>query len=117
VRDIYADDFVIFSEDREWLEKQTDKIKIFLYEELKLELHPDKVFIKTLASGMDFLGWVNFSDHRVLRTATKKRMFRKTKDNPIMETLSSYLGMLGHGNGRKLIKKYLDKFIAVAQKL
>src|SRR3989338_9287083 len=33
-----------------------------------------KIFIKTIASGVDFLGMVNFSDYRVLRTKTKKRM-------------------------------------------
>lgn len=104
----YADDFAIFSEDKKWLKNHIKSIGIFLDEKLKLELHPDKVFIKTLASGMDFLGWVNFSDHRVLRTATKRRMFRKIKENPRPETLSSYLGILGHGNGRKLKSKITD---------
>jgi len=99
----YADDFVIFSEDKKLLENMISEIKEFLEKELKLELHPDKVFIKTLASGMDFLGWVNFTDHRVLRTATKRRMFRKlNENNSKLETLNSYLGMLGHGNGQKL---------------
>lgn len=71
----------------------------FLREKLKLELHPDKVFIKTLASGVDFLGWVHFPDHRVLRTATKKRMIRRIKETEGKEgVVQSYLGMLGHGN-------------------
>lgn len=56
----YSDDFVIFSESKEQLENMVSPIKIFLKEKLKLEIHPDKVFIKTLASGMDFLGTVNF---------------------------------------------------------
>src|SRR3989344_8678641 len=72
----YADDFVIISPDKQWLERLLLEIAKFLEEKLKLKLHPDKVFIKTIASGLDFLGWVHFSDHRVLRTATKKRMFR-----------------------------------------
>ena len=53
------------------------KIADFLYEHLKLELHPDKLFIKTLASGVDFLGYVHFPDHWVLRTATKRRMLKR----------------------------------------
>src|SRR6476620_174680 len=64
----YADDFVLLSARRECLESQLDPTARFLGEELKLSLHPDKVFIKTVASGTDFLGWVHFSDHRVLRT-------------------------------------------------
>ena len=43
--------------------------------ELKLELHPKKISIKTLSSGIDFLGVINFFDYKILRTKTKKRMF------------------------------------------
>jgi retron-type reverse transcriptase len=47
----YADDFVILGEDKEYLKELLTKISIFLSESLKLSLHPDKVFIKTIASG------------------------------------------------------------------
>ena len=57
----YADDFVILSEDKKYLEDLILKINNFLKNSLKLQMHPDKVFIKTLSSGVDFLGWVNFS--------------------------------------------------------
>jgi hypothetical protein len=82
---------------------------MFLEEKLRLHLHPDKVFIKTLASGVDFLGWVHFPSHRVLRTATKKRMFRRLAERKGSEgeeaTEQSYLGMLLHGNANKLQQK------------
>ena len=78
---------------------------MFLKDKLKLELHPDKVFIKTLASGVDFLGWVHFPKHRVLRTSTKRRMLRRLRDNLKEESKQSYLGMLKHGNAYKLAKK------------
>jgi len=99
----YADDFVFLSEDKQSLEMLLSRVEEFLREQLKLELHPDKVFIKTLASGVDFLGWVHFPDHRVLRTATKKRMFRNIKAvDGKEETVQSYLRMLQHGNAHKL---------------
>lgn len=99
----YADDFVIFGEDKEYLEDILKQMKEFLEDKLRLQMHPDKVFIKTLASGVDFLGWVNFPTHRVLRTATKKRMFRNLKGNEYKEeSIQSYLGMLSHGNSYKL---------------
>ena len=69
---------------------------------LKLTLHPDKVFIKTIYSGVDFLGWINFSDHRILRGKTKNRMLKRIKKNPSVETLNSYLGMLRNGNAEKI---------------
>ena len=101
----YADDFVILSDNKIWLGSIIEPIKDFLKERLSLKLHPDKVFIKTIASGIDFLGWVHFPNHRVLRTTTKRRMFaRLSKDNR-PQVASSYLGLVQHGNAHKLKEK------------
>lgn len=100
----YADDFVILSDNKSQLEELIPRISYFLDENLKLHLHPSKVFIKTLVSGVDFLGWINFHDHRVLRTTTKRRMFRRIKESPVLTTINSYLGLLKHGNANKLQK-------------
>ncbi len=101
----YADDFVILHEDKNYLENMLPKIEKFLETQLKLPLHPDKIFIKTLASGVDFLGWVHFPHHRVPRTSTKKRMLRNLKDNPKDGSLSSYRGLLSHGDTHELQQK------------
>ena len=106
----YADDFVILSDNKKELEDLISPISEFLFEKLKLQLHPNKVSIKTLNSGVDFLGWINFPEHRILRTATKRRMFRRIKESPTSETLNSYLGLLGHGDIYKLRKKILYIF-------
>lgn len=106
----YADDFVLMSEDKAWLEEQISKIEHFLDEVLSLHLHPDKVSIRSLASGVDFLGWVNFPDHRVLRAATSRRMQRRIAENPTEETLQSYLGLLKHGNTERLTKTILNEY-------
>ncbi|MHB1086555.1 MAG: reverse transcriptase domain-containing protein [Minisyncoccota bacterium] len=104
----YADDFVLLSVSRSDLDILLSRIDGFLRERLKLELHPNKVFIKTLASGVDFLGWVHFPDHRVLRTATKRRMLRTLDRESSEASKQSYLGMLGHGNARKLQRTVAD---------
>jgi len=98
----YADDFVIFSEDKEYLKSVIPEITDLLGKKLKLEIHPNKISIKTLTSGVDFLGWINFPDYRVLRTSTKKRMLKKIRENPKSESVASYIGMLKHGNAGKL---------------
>jgi len=107
----YADDFIFFSQDRRELESIISIISTFLQEKLKVIIHPKKIFIKTLASGVDFLGWVHFSRHRVLRTSTKWRMFRNLESNQKEEVLCSYLGMLSHGNGQKLVQTITKNFI------
>jgi len=95
----YADDFVVLSMDKEWLKNIVPVISNFLISSLKLRIHPGKVSIKTVASGVDFLGWVSFSDHLVLRGTTKKRMFRNiTSSRRKSGTVQSYLGLIKHGN-------------------
>ncbi len=108
----YADDFAFFSQNKSELESFIRYIVHFLRTELKLELHPDKVFIKTIYSGVDFLGWVHFSHYRVLRTVTKRRMMKNLSNNSSLETKASYLGMLKWGNTYKL-REIIDDIIWV----
>lgn len=104
----YADDFVFFHEDRKVLETWLEKIGTFLTSKLKLELHPNKVLIKTLASGVDFLGWVHFPHHRMIRTTTRRRMIKNLSVNQAPETIASYKGLLAHGNAHRLSTEYLQ---------
>ncbi len=90
----YADDFVLLSDNRDELIENLQSIGGFLESKLKLTLHPQKVSISTFASGVDFLGWVHFPHHHVLRTVTKRRVIlRYSKLNE-----SSHQGLLCHGD-------------------
>lgn len=106
----YADDFVFLSPDREELLVALPKVSSFLQGTLHLDLHPDKVWLKTLASGVDFLGWVHFPYHRILRTKTKKRMLKRLVKNPESATFNSYEGMLKHGNAYGLGQNLLNQY-------
>jgi len=103
----YCDDFVIFSQNKNNLENLISIIGNFLQNEFKLALHPNKVFIKTIYSGVDYLGWKNFKDHRILRKVTKERMLKNLKKGFKKEILNSYLGLLSHGNTGKLKSRIL----------
>jgi RNA-directed DNA polymerase len=94
----YADDFVILLENKNYLEELLPKIELFLQEKLHLSLHPDKVFIQTYGSGVDFLGWTHFPYHRSIRTTTKKKILKSLKGYPRPQTVNSYRGLLGHGD-------------------
>jgi len=107
----YADDFVILSENSSYLEDMIPIIQGFLQNELKLEIHPNKIFIKTFSSGVDFLGWANFSDHRILRNTTKNRILKKISDTYNPKTLASYFGLLSHGNTSKIKNKIIKLYI------
>lgn len=108
----YADDFVIMHHEKGVLVDILPKVQSFLNEQLKLSLHPDKVFIKTASSGLDFLGWVHFPNHRVLRASTKRRMFKRLKTSEgKMEVVISYLGLISHGNSKKLRNRIEVEYI------
>ena len=75
----YCDDFIILSSDQHHLRCLTDKISIFLANHLQLELHPKKVILRKLRKDIDFVGYVFFSHHRLVRTKTKQRMKKRLK--------------------------------------
>src|SRR3989344_2446084 len=110
----YADDFIILSESREYLEGLITSIKEFLNSKLTLSLHPQKIEIKNYYLGVDFLGYVIFPHFVLPRTKTKRRIFKKIyqkvqlyKMNKISsgllnQSVQSYLGYLGHANAYRL---------------
>lgn len=106
----YADDFVFLSDDREYLKNLIPEIQAFLSEKLKLTLHPSKLFLQTVFSGVDFLGWKHFVDHRLLRQTTRKRMLKRIALSPTNETLQSYLGLLRYGNSVKAKEELLNEY-------
>ena len=99
----YTDDFVILDKNKEFLEELIIPINNFLKNKLNLCLHPDKIIIRKYNQGIDFLGYVTLPYHRVLRTKTKRRMFKRVNH----KNLQSYLGVLKHCNSYKLEKKLL----------
>jgi len=116
----YCDDFIILSEDKESLEEQIEPIQKFLWDSLKLELHDNKVFIRKFRQGIDFLGYVILPHYRVLRTKTKRRIFKKISqkksdllngkisEESFDHTFQSYLGILKHCSGYKIRKQITD---------
>lgn len=110
----YCDDFIILNNDYERLVKIIPRIDKFLADNLKLSLHPHKIQIRKISQGIDFLGYVVLPHHIVLRTKTKRRMFKKLRQKWLdlesgritpesyNQTLQSYLGILKHGNNFNL---------------
>ncbi|MCK9379356.1 MAG: RNA-directed DNA polymerase, partial [Candidatus Moranbacteria bacterium] len=108
----YCDDFVILSDNEEYLKSLISKISEFLKANLKLNLHPNKIIIRKFIQGVDFLGYVIFPHHKILRTKTKRRMMKKISLNyktlrerliseeEFNQSLQSYLGILRYCDGR-----------------
>jgi RNA-directed DNA polymerase len=106
----YCDDFIILSSNASELSDLITPIRTFLEERLFLDLHPSKIILRPLHQGIDFLGYIQFFNYRLLRTRTKNRMLHKLKINDakflnhhidasqMNQCLQSYLGILSHAH-------------------
>jgi len=118
----YCDDFIILDRSKEQLNYYLEKIRDFCWQNLLLELHPNKVEIRKLHLGTDFLGYVSLFSHTVLRTRTKKRIFRRLgilkmefesgriEKDKLDHVTNSYLGMLKHCKGEKIKERIKEIF-------
>lgn len=75
----YMDDFLILDSSKKKLRQIKTEIREFLRNRLKLELHPRKANIFPIEKGINFLGYQNFKDYRLLRKNTVKRFIKRTK--------------------------------------
>lgn len=110
----YADDFLVVSRDKSYLLSLIPEMRVFLKENLSLSLHPRKVTLKRWNQGIDFLGYISFPHHAILRPKTKRRILRvirgkvgEYKRGEIMEeelnqSVQSYKGLLQHCRGRNV---------------
>jgi len=110
----YTDDFIILSQNKNYLTGLLDEMRYFLKYRLKIELHPDKIKFYTLKSGIDFLGYIVFPYHILPRHKTKKRIFRKIRQriaevkngelsyDSLYQVIQSYLGFFTHCNSFRI---------------
>jgi hypothetical protein len=118
----YTDDFVIVSDNIDYLQNILPSIRAFLKEKLLLDLHPRKVEIRRCTRGIDFLGYVVLPYHTVVRTKTKKRMMRKLREQvtrfrngqineaTLKGSLQSYMGVLSHADAHILGQELESQF-------
>lgn len=75
----YMDDFLILGTDKRRLRDERERIRVFLRDTLKLELHPKKSEVFPIDDGIDFLGYVIRGRERLLRKSTVKRIMKKRR--------------------------------------
>lgn len=118
----YMDDIIILDNDKERLKEYGRRMTQFLEERLHLNFN-NKTALRPVRVGCEFVGFVIYNDHVILRKSTTlrmKRTLRKTRqdyhDNLITfkeanATMQSYLAMLSHVDCKKFKEKLLDEFV------
>lgn len=117
----YMDDFFVLHHDRIYLKQLRDEINFFLQDELRLSLHPKKLTIRNVSTGVPFVGYRIFYDHTLVRGNTLQRIERhyRSKEKQVKrgtlatqklaQTQASIYGHLKHANAYGLRKKLLNK--------
>jgi len=118
----YADDFVIVSSSIDYLQDLLPVIESFLSHRLHLKLHPNKISIRKVGQGVDFLGFIILPRYRLVRTKTRQRIFKKLKtrvdeykagkiaEEALNQSLQSFLGVFAHANSYELTEKLKNQF-------
>ena len=123
----YVDDFVLVHQNREQLVAWRGQIEHFLSERLRLALKPEDR-LKPLRAGIDFLGYVIYPTHivvrrRVIAHARQKldAWHRKHSTNgkisatagereELRSTCASYAGHFSHANSRRLRRCFRARY-------
>ena len=103
----YADDIVILSNSKEHLHQILSDIKHYLNDNLKLKIKKNYQVFPVEARGIDFVGYVFYHTHTLLRKSIKKRFAKAISKKKNKQTIAAYNGWTKHCNAKHLLKKLL----------
>lgn len=104
----YADDMVILGNDKAELHKLLNDIRSYLDKNLNLSLKENYQIFPIASRGIDFVGYVFYHTHTLLRKRIKKNFARMLKKNPNKASIASYKGWTKHCNAKNLTGKLLQ---------
>ncbi len=103
----YADDIVVLSGSKEYLHKILSEIREYLDSKLKLTIKGNYQLFPVSARGIDFVGYVHYHTHTLLRKSIKQSFARSIARGSNKASIAPYRGWLKHGNCRNLENKLL----------
>lgn len=110
----YGDDFILVDRKPKYLYDKLVDIKAFLTNNLRLELHSNKVKMLKYHNGVDFLGYIQFPHFRLLRSKTQKRILKalpqlkhKIGSASFKSSFASYMGIASHFRSYKFVRKII----------
>lgn len=101
----YADDIVILLDNKAELHRLRAAISEYLACKLKLEVKDNYQVFPVAERGIDFLGYVFYHTHTLLRKSIKQSFARAVAKGKGPQSLASYRGWAKHANTKNLLKK------------
>ena len=111
----YADDIVILSSDKKYLHNLRKTIDQYLSFYLNLKVKENWQVFPVDKRGIDFLGYVFFSTHTLLRKSIKRKfckvyfrmLAKEASEDYIQRRVCSWLGWMKHCDSKNLMKHIL----------
>lgn len=113
----YMDDIILFDSNKEKLWKAYVCMQRICEQELHISFKGNIPRIAPCKKGIDFLGYITFRTHRLLRKSTVRRMFKKARrkrsayekgfisEYAFKNAMASFDGYIKHANAWKIRKK------------
>ena len=120
----YVDDFIIMHEDKTFLKSLLPILSEFLSDNLKLKIHPRKIYFQHYSKGVKFIGVVLHPNRIYIANRTKGNFYAaiekqnkavttmKPEDHHIdvfLSSMNSYLGIMKHYKSYRIRKKTIFK--------
>lgn len=113
----YADDMVILGESKEYLHSILNEINNYLNNKLNIQLKGNYQIFPVEARGVDFVGYVFYHTHILMRKTIKERFCKRVaklhkKNIPAQDfkqQICPWLGWAKHCNSKHLLKKLIPK--------
>lgn len=119
----YVDDILILSKDKEPLYEWLERMDEFLKTKLYLNFHPNKIKIKPIYSGINFVGGIILPFRTYPRRMNVSNAFKVAKHLKKMDSsmyfteksiapLNSYLGLFSHTDSYNLRKYLCEQYVS-----
>lgn len=123
----YVDDFVIVHPVKEYLKSIIPIIREYLYSNLGLVLHPNKIYLQHYSKGLSYLGAVIKSNRIYIGNRTKGNFYQalqihnetadhhkpdKSEIKSFQSSINSYLGIMKHYKTFNIRKKMLFNILS-----
>jgi len=123
----YVDDFIVVHPNKEYLKALIPVISNYLNDELKLNLHPKKIYLQHYTKGVTFLGTLIKPNRIYIANRTKGNFYSaiqkhnqvievsrkpsREDQNALLSSMNSYLGIMKHYKTYNLRKRMLFKHL------
>lgn len=107
----YADDIVILGSNKADLHELLAKMRIYLWDNLRLKIKDNYQIFPVKSRGIDFVGYVSFHGFTLLRKTIKKNFAKMLVRNRNSASIASYVGWTSHCNSKNLLRKLINETV------